>query len=420
MKITTRNNETGQLWMRDFNNTVRPLNESLSSIYLKYEKEQTLFFTELTSNNIKRFDVFYDSIFIQTNQGYIFEKYKLKNSEIVPYDKILNYNPNISNLDLDYWFDESEQIIYIFEFSDTGIYISPNPVYGLIQIAFNFKSFDTKTNVISNLLSERFNLWIYKPKGLSISNGTKGNPKLSYNPETKTFNVSFSIKNDDYDSFGLISINFKKNKILEINTAIPFGEVMPLNFVPSFNQDYPFFECYDYNENENKFISGEAGYSTFYVNFGSLTGQAGINYNSYAVPDRFDIYWNGNFYTTNYVGDSKYDQDLINLGIPLTAINTDPYGNSSKGTLSFLKTAKSPTYAIVRVIGPLGGTGWEISFNCVQEPITVTPTPTPTPTPTRNLTPTPTPTKFYTPTPTKTPQPSPYLKAIYVAFDPQT
>jgi hypothetical protein len=306
-----------------------------------------------------------------------------------------------------------EKIVYFFEFIDDILYISPNPEYSLIKILFNFKSYDTKTNLITNLINERINLWLYKPQGLLLTNGIKGDPKLSYNPDTKTFNVSFSIKNDFPDSIGLISINLKKDKVIEINTAIPFGEVMPLYFVPPFASNLPLYDC----ENIGLF-KGDAGYNNFYINFGSNVGTAGIEYDSKNVPDKFDIIWDGKTYTSGYVGSSTFDDQLLALGIPLSAIKTGQ-PSTGKGTLTFEKNKSFPGYALIRVYAPFGGTAWEILPKCISQQVQ-TPTPTPTKSPTPFSSPTPTQTRFFTPTPTPTPSTSTaptLLRSIYVAFD---
>lgn len=407
MFISEKNSFLGEIWMRDSNDNVYTLNESLSSVFIKYKKPQNAFYNELTSNRIKNFDTFYDSIFIQTKSGYIFEKYTSENSSIVPYNKIDNFNSTKTNNSIDYWFDETNGIVYFFEFVDSG-FTPPLLNYSMIQYAFNFKSFDTKTNIISNHINNKIYFWLYEPKDLYMTNGYTNDPKLSYNPETKTFNVSFTIKNDIQSSMGIVSMNFKRDEVKEINTWIPFGEVMPLGYEPLSQQDNtPYFSC---SQDE---IRGDQGFDQFYINFGTLTGTAGIDYNAYSIPDKFDIIWDGNLYTTDYVGDSRYDEQLISLGIPISAIKTGGIFGGD-GALTFLKNKQYPNFALIRVSAPLKSTAWTIKPICISEPL---PTPTPTPTKTPNYTPPlPTPTSTRTPTPTPTPA-SQQFKSIYIAFE---
>jgi hypothetical protein len=407
MFISEKNSYLGQMWMRDSNDNVYPLNEALSAVFLKYKKQKNTFYNELTSNRIKNFETFYDSFFIQTKSGYVFEKYTSQESFITPYNKIDNFNSNKTNNNIDYWFDETSGIVYFFEFVDSG-FTPPLLDYSMVQYAFNFKSFDTKNNIISNHLNNKIYFWLYQPINLFMTNGYTGDPKLSYNPETKTFNVSFTIKNDLQTSLGIISMNFKKDEILEINTWIPFGDVMPLGYEPLSEQNNtPYFLC-----SEDK-IRGDQGFDQFYVNFGSLTGVAGIKYDSFNVPDKFDIIWDGNLYTSNYVGSNYYNEQLLALGIPLSAINTGLI-STGKGTLNFTKNKPYPNFALIRIAAPLGGTAWEVQPICLSEPL---PTPTPTPTKTPNFTQPPaTPTRTPTPTPTPTP-PTAEFRSIYIAFE---
>lgn len=406
LKIYENSNYDGELWLRDANDNIFPLNQALSSIYLKYENFEQFYF-QLNSNKIKNFDIFYDCIFIQAeNLDYIFDKYYVNQSGIVPYNKIKNYKQSFSNLDIDYWFDEESKSVFIFEFEDIPV-IQPSGNYSLIQYKFNFKKFDTKTNVIENLITEKIYFWLYKPNNMSAdNNGVKENPKLTYNKETNTFNVSFIVKNNVFDNSlkGIISMNLKQNKILEINAHIPFGIIMPLGFQPPlFDTDIPLLPCNNIN------VDGEQGYNQYYIDFGNNIGPVGISYNSFNLPDKFELYWNNNIYSTGYVGNNQYDEDLLALGISPDEINT---GNPSTGSgeLIFQKTSVYPSYATIRVFAPLGGTGWEIGGICsfVGTPTptptqTKTPTPTPTLTPTKSLTPTPTQTGTQTPTPTQTP-----------------
>lgn len=109
--------------------------------------------------------------------------------------------------------------------------------------------------------------------------------------------------------------------------------------------------------------SGNNGVFEFLINFGSDVGQCGISYNAFNQPDKFEIEWNGQVYSSGYVGSNTWDQDLINLGISPTEINT---GNPSTGlgNLLFNKDQASPATALVRVTAPLNGTAWNISGVC--------------------------------------------------------
>jgi hypothetical protein len=225
---------TGQIWTRDSFDNILTLNQKVSSIYEKYKFFNLNFYKELQSNNIISFDVFYDSIFLQTKTGYIFEKYTSNDDTISPYNKINNFNSNKVN-NLDYWFDEKNKIVYIFEFTfpeTPNIPINPYTNLATIQYAFTFRQFDTKTGEFKNLLKDNIRFYISDYIDFDNTNGITEDPKLTYNSDTELFNASFIIKNTS-NSVGLISMNFDKKEIKEVNVYIPFGKVKPYGFIPT-------------------------------------------------------------------------------------------------------------------------------------------------------------------------------------------
>lgn len=119
--------------------------------------------------------------------------------------------------------------------------------------------------------------------------------------------------------------------------------------------------------------SGNSGTFEVKIDFGSEIGQAGINYNALNIPDKFEIEWNGQIYSTGFVGSSDFNQQLINVGIPQSQIKTANPSNGS-GQLSFQKTTASPSFAIIRVTAPLGNTGWNIAGICPDGVVKIPPT----------------------------------------------
>lgn len=111
--------------------------------------------------------------------------------------------------------------------------------------------------------------------------------------------------------------------------------------------------------------NGNSGTFEFQLDFGTDVGQAGIDYNAFGVPDKFEIEWNGNVYSSGYVGSSNSDQQLLNLGIPQSEINTGS-PSTGAGTLTFPKTTATPTVATIRVTAPLAGTAWNIAGRCPE------------------------------------------------------
>lgn len=117
-------------------------------------------------------------------------------------------------------------------------------------------------------------------------------------------------------------------------------------------------------------FTGQSGVFEFEIDFGVETGQAGINYNAFEVPDKFEIEWNGQIFSSGFVGNSSFDQQLMNAGIPTSEINTAS-PSSGQGQLLFNKDQASPNTAIIRVTAPLPSTGWDIAGICPEEDTTV-------------------------------------------------
>lgn len=109
--------------------------------------------------------------------------------------------------------------------------------------------------------------------------------------------------------------------------------------------------------------NGNAGTYEYLINFGTEIGLCGISFNAYSQPDKFEIEWNGQTYSSGYVGSSLYDQQLINLGIPQSEINTGS-PSTGIGNLFINKDQASPSTALIRVTAPLSGTAWNITGIC--------------------------------------------------------
>lgn len=87
-------------------------------------------------------------------------------------------------------------------------------------------------------------------------------------------------------------------------------------------------------------FSGNQGVFEFNLSFGTGTGTVGINYESFSIPDQFEIFYDGELVATT--------GGLV----------------SGNGTLTFEKTERLPTSATVRVTATQGGTAWNMSGIC--------------------------------------------------------
>lgn len=250
------NNIPGELWLRDLKGNKESATTLLSAVYEKYHSLNPIlssrnaslvyartstiydtFYGELTSNQITRFDVFYDSVFIETKSGCIFEKIYLDKDQIKPFTiadcftpkhdakpKFLNFDTYV-----DYWFDDSNNKVYF-------TYIAcleenkdfPNRIAFVILV----NEFDCETGLITTILFWKVILSFKNSSNWDIRNCVIENPKITFNSTTRTFNVSFLLKNS-IKQFGLVSINFKKidnpfkgdYAITEVNAYLPYFEM---------------------------------------------------------------------------------------------------------------------------------------------------------------------------------------------------
>jgi len=122
------------------------------------------------------------------------------------------------------------------------------------------------------------------------------------------------------------------------------------------------------------------------VLLGTDTGITYFNYNSYSIPDRFIVRWDGNVVIdTGYVGNIIYDFGGVNRGAfnfallgltdPITS-NTYPdvitypddgyprVSSVSIGSTSFDKTAASPSEAYVEIYSSITSTEWSFMLSC--------------------------------------------------------
>lgn len=219
MSIYNDKINNGEFYVRKIDGTIDTSNVFLSSIYIKYKDIDNNFYNDLTENRIKNIDVFYDVFYIETDNGYIFEKFIVDiNNLVYPYIND-NHFTKINNISPCYWFDEKNLKIYIIDIIAGYQYIT----------SFNFfiilKEFDCKNGKISTLLKEQlvFNCSNSYNWGDFIPIIEK--PTISYNQSTNKFNLSFIFRNKT-NEIGLISINFFKKNIIELDEINLFSEFL--------------------------------------------------------------------------------------------------------------------------------------------------------------------------------------------------
>jgi hypothetical protein len=209
----------GELWLRDLDNNVTAGNKVLSSIFLKYKNINETFYSELTSNKINKFDVIFDTIFIETNSGFIFEKFYIDGGAIVPFNQINFFNFR-KNTTVDYWYSETKNKVF---YTEIAYVIDPNkqPIDQYISFTLVFNSFDCTTGLSTPLLFKNIKIAYKSIENWDDNNFLLENPKITYNSDTKTFNISFILRNS-INTFGLISINILDKDIPEMSKVTGF------------------------------------------------------------------------------------------------------------------------------------------------------------------------------------------------------
>ena len=212
MNKKEENKISGQLWMRTSSGKLIPSKDALSAIYIKYSTINPTFYNELINNQIKKFDCFYDVLYVQTNSGYLFDEFIYENNNInlINDDNRFTITNNDKNYP-DYWFDELNKKIYVV----TNKIVSWNAKNVVINI--ELQQFDITSNFFSSKLSYDLEITICSYSIQYNQIPILEDPKISYNKDTRCFNISFIMRGPN-NEFGLISNILKKNKNLEIET----------------------------------------------------------------------------------------------------------------------------------------------------------------------------------------------------------
>lgn len=295
----------GELWLRDIKGDKQTASSLLSSVYLKYYSLNPVlsnrnvfevynrtpnlydsFYRDLTSNQITRFDVFYDSLFIETQSGCIFEKIYLDGDQIKPFtlaDSLTikhTAKPNFLAYDsgIDYWFNEVTNKVYY-------TYISNLDENKNFEDRFNFvillNEFDCETGLIQTVLFWKVQIAYTDSINWDARDCIIEDPKITFNSTSQTFNISFLLKNT-IKQFGLISINVKKS---DLPTLGDYAITEVNAYLPYFKTDAANCEAYPYDPNAKKpyyvvSVAGEPSDPAFNLRFLILTASSRDPYNN--------------------------------------------------------------------------------------------------------------------------------------------
>jgi hypothetical protein len=224
MSIYSSEYNNGELWLRTLDGKIEASNKILSAVYAKYENVNPTFFSELNTNNIQKFDIFYDVIHVATETGFIFEKIKVnKDGNIVPFQNNSSFN-KIAQVPIDYWFDEINFKIYFVELRSGIQQIKTPDSEAAFDFYISMTEYDCKNGNSSLLLKNHITIPLLSVRSWKADKANIEKPKICYNKDTKQFNVSFVFRNYDY-KLALMSLNIINKGVFSIesiNALIPF------------------------------------------------------------------------------------------------------------------------------------------------------------------------------------------------------
>lgn len=122
-------------------------------------------------------------------------------------------------------------------------------------------------------------------------------------------------------------------------------------------------------------IGEDVGVKTYVLNVGKVTGNVTIDYRV-NIPVSIVAVWNSSItsmQTTGYVGNSDFEQDLIDAGIGNTS---NLASGEQTGTVTVNKTAETPETVEVVVGAPIPTDDYSLTFNCPAA-ASIVPDPTP-------------------------------------------
>ena len=119
-------------------------------------------------------------------------------------------------------------------------------------------------------------------------------------------------------------------------------------------------------------IGEDIGVKTYNLNVGTVTGSVTVNYRV-NIPISLVGFWNQtvpDFQSTGFIGNSDFQQDLIDAGISSGNTNNLASGEQT-GTLTINKSTAEPQNVAFVVSAPLPTDDYSLTFNCPAAPAIV-------------------------------------------------
>ena len=116
-------NSYGELWVKLADGSVYKAVDALSAVYNKYASQSTIY-NQLTANNIKNFEVYFDTLVIQLSGTVLFEKI------IFDYDAITIANNSVQYLNIDLSSTVSTRLLSSISLTGINLTSTAKPYYG--------------------------------------------------------------------------------------------------------------------------------------------------------------------------------------------------------------------------------------------------------------------------------------------------
>lgn len=244
-----KNLQPGEMWIRTPDDKVLPAHEALKNVFIKYknvdpnvtgEPGYSSFYDTLnTGRDYLRFDIIQDVIFVENSKGCIFDQIVYENGTIQPKTQDNNFLTSLSFKRFgfpSYYFDEHEQKIYIASNSleDWAGSQTWEEDFSGLTLKYVIEEFDMVNSILD--VKCHFNLNIkYKIPDFYKDLPIVEPALLSYNNDTKTFNLS-NISRGPKKQFGLISIDILKERnelnVKRVNAFLPLQDIKVPFIIP--------------------------------------------------------------------------------------------------------------------------------------------------------------------------------------------
>lgn len=247
----TKNTDYGTLYFRNGSSTtIVPVSAALSAVFVKYPEN----IVNEINNNLISFDIFYDTIFFETEHFVIFDTLKFNRIAEIPVQGSgkLNYLTKEINEPFErtsnVWFDEFEKNIYICRMTLLPENSATNKkiVYPKIFI------YDLKTEAFtqiyplkkdSQLTFNDLRIFSLADKNINLEIVEIDHPILSYNNDSNTFKLTYVGRDTSFCPYVIInefSYIAGVVKIISVTLYKPGQDILHQNFadqtvVPQFD-----------------------------------------------------------------------------------------------------------------------------------------------------------------------------------------